>query len=68
MRLSSHGNRNRGDAVGASAGLGLGEADVLVEGVVDGPVGGDKSDCHFRGKATEYETKIGMKWLSCTAK
>jgi hypothetical protein len=28
----------------------------------------DKSDCHFRKTATEYDRKPGIKWLSCTAK
>ena len=26
------------------------------------------SDCHFRKTATEYDSKPGTKWLSCTAK
>jgi hypothetical protein len=26
------------------------------------------SDCHFRKKATEYDRKTGIKWLSCTEK
>jgi hypothetical protein len=26
------------------------------------------SDCHFRKKATEYDRKSGIKWLSCTEK
>jgi hypothetical protein len=26
------------------------------------------SDCHFRKTGTEYESKPGMKWLSCTEK
>ena len=29
---------------------------------------GDKSDCHSRKTATEYDSKPGIKWLSCTAK
>ena len=28
----------------------------------------DKPDCHFRKTANEYDSKPGMKWLSCTAK
>jgi hypothetical protein len=28
----------------------------------------DKSDCHFKKTATEYDRKSGIKWLSCTAK
>ena len=28
----------------------------------------DKSDCHFRKTATEYDRKPGIKRLSCTAK
>ena len=28
----------------------------------------DKSDCHFRKAATEYDRKPGIKRLSCTAK
>jgi hypothetical protein len=26
----------------------------------------DKSDCHFRITATEYDRKPGIQWLSCT--
>jgi hypothetical protein len=26
------------------------------------------SDCHFRKTATEYDSKPGIKWLSCTEK
>jgi hypothetical protein len=29
---------------------------------------GGVSGCHFRDTATEYDSKPGMKWLSCTAK
>jgi hypothetical protein len=28
----------------------------------------DKSDCHFRKAATEYDRKPGIKWLYCTTK
>jgi hypothetical protein len=28
----------------------------------------DRSDCHFRKRATEYNRKPGIKWLSCAAK
>jgi hypothetical protein len=28
----------------------------------------DKSDCHFRTTATEYDSKPSIKWLSCSAK
>jgi hypothetical protein len=28
----------------------------------------DKSDCHFRKAATEYNRKPGIKWFSFTAK
>jgi diketogulonate reductase-like aldo/keto reductase len=28
----------------------------------------DKSDSYFRKTATEYDSKHGIKWLSCTAK
>ena len=28
----------------------------------------DKSDCHFRKTATEYDRKPGIKRLSCAAK
>ena len=28
----------------------------------------DKSDCHFRITATEYDRKPCINWLSCTAK
>jgi hypothetical protein len=30
--------------------------------------GGVISDCHFKETTTEYDRKIGIKWLSCTAK
>jgi hypothetical protein len=26
------------------------------------------SDCHFRKAGTEYDSKPGIKWLSCTEK
>jgi hypothetical protein len=28
----------------------------------------DKSDCHFKKTATEYDRETGIKWLSGTAK
>jgi superfamily II DNA/RNA helicase len=28
----------------------------------------DKSDCHFKKTAAEYDRKPGIKWLSCTTK
>ena len=33
-----------------------------------GPTGGDKSDCHLRKTATDYDRKPGITRLSCTAK
>ena len=28
----------------------------------------DKSDCHFRQTATDYDRRPGISWLSCAAK
>ena len=44
------------------------EAAVLRIDMVRCGVGEDKSDCHFRTTATEYDRKPGVKWLSRTAK
>jgi hypothetical protein len=59
----------RGDAAAVAALLaeGGGGRHELDAAVPDGE-GRDKSDCHFRKTVTEYDSKTGIKWLSCTAK
>ena len=50
------------------ASLDRGEQAELGAGLSAAGVPRGKFDCHFRNKATEYDSKLGIKWLSCTAK
>ena len=45
----------------------LGRGDRAAQDRHDGGLR-DKSDCHFRKTATDYDRKPGIKWLGCAVK